>query len=166
MFCGKCGSPIKDGNSFCSNCGAPISDSLDLSSTQPDAKPTQTVPVVMMTQPVPAKSANGVAIAGFILGLISFILCWVPGLGMILGIVGLVLSIVGSKRKNVCGSGGVLAGLGIVFSIIGTFGLILTLGINTYTRKAQLAESRAAASQASMESTKSDVDLEIERQLG
>lgn len=26
MYCGKCGSPIPNGNSFCSNCGAPISN--------------------------------------------------------------------------------------------------------------------------------------------
>lgn len=27
MYCGKCGSPIPNGDSFCSKCGAPISQS-------------------------------------------------------------------------------------------------------------------------------------------
>lgn len=147
MFCGKCGSPIPDGNSFCAQCGTPIPDSSDQPLVKSATQPVQPVPVVMMTQAAPIKRTNGVAIAGFVLGIFATVFCIVPGLGMILGIVGLILSIIGITKKKSCGSGGGLAITGLILSVIGIMGLILALGINSYTRKAQ------AYSQSAYETT-------------
>ncbi len=147
MFCGKCGSAIPDGNTFCSQCGTPIPNSSDQPLVQSAAQPVQPVPVVMMTQAAPIKRTNGVAIAGFVLGIFATLFCIVPGLGMILGIVGLILSIIGITKKKSCGSGGGLAITGLILSIIGVMGLVMVLGINSYTRKAQ------AYSQSAYETT-------------
>ena len=40
-------------------------------------------------------------IAGFVLGLLSLVCCWVPVLGFLLGIIGIVFSAIGIvKKKN------------------------------------------------------------------
>lgn len=41
MYCGKCGSPIPDGDSFCFKCGAPVSQK------------TEQINYVIVSQPVP-----------------------------------------------------------------------------------------------------------------
>ena len=42
MFCNKCGSPIREGNSFCSNCGNPVSvASAPIPTYVPPAVPTE-----------------------------------------------------------------------------------------------------------------------------
>ena len=105
MFCGKCGSPIKDGNSFCSVCGAPIDDSVAPAnvsapqySSQPIDQPAQTVPVYMMIQSAPPTKSNGFAIVGLVLGIFAICLCWIPYVGLVLGFAGLVFSIIGITR--------------------------------------------------------------------
>ena len=143
MFCGKCGSTIPDGDTFCSVCGAPISVSPDMTSSYPNAQPIQTAPVIMSSQPMPAKRTNGVAIAGFVLGIFAFLFCLVPVVGMVLGIVGLILSIIGISKKKTCSSGGGLAITGLILSIFGVMGLIMMLGINAYSNKAQAATSQS-----------------------
>ena len=66
--------------------------------------------------------AKGFSIAGLILGIASILCCALPCLDFILGVVGLILSIVGRKRN---GDGLSLAGL--ITSIIG--GVLAVLGI-------------------------------------
>ena len=170
MFCGKCGSPIKDGNSFCSICGAPIdspvaptNDSAPQYSSQPIDHPAQTVPVYMMTQSAPPTKSNGFAIVGLVLGIFAICLCWIPYVGLVLGFAGLVFSIIGISKVSSCRSGRGQAITGLILSIFGLFfGAVLTLGISTYLNKA-----RQEAYESSVHASKvAEVDAEIEAQLG
>lgn len=179
MFCGKCGSPIRDGNTFCSNCGAPIdgpvtpaNDSVPQYSSQPIApqyfsqpinQPVQTVPVYMATQSAPPVKTNGWAIAGMVLGILAICLCWIPYVGLILGFSGSILSIIGLSTFGSFRSGRGQAIAGLILSILALFmGAILTLGIMTYVNKAQ----KAATSVSLHESAVASVDAEIDAQLG
>jgi len=54
--------------------------------------------------PVPQQQGNGLGVAGFVTGLVGLVLCWVPWFGMLLGLVGIVLSGIGiaqGKKKGV-----------------------------------------------------------------
>ncbi len=62
-------------------------------------------------------------IAGLVFGILSLILCWVPFVGPILGIIGIILSAVGMAKNNYkgCGIGGlVTAIIGLIIGIIVT----------------------------------------------
>lgn len=67
----------------------------------------------------PKQDSNGLGIAGLILGIGSIVLSWVPFLGLISGIIGLILSI--KQRKiipNDIATGGLVTSIiGIVFSV-------------------------------------------------
>ena len=60
---------------------------------------------------------NGLAIAGLVLGIVSLVFCWVPFLGIIAGVVGLILSVMG--RKNCAPNQAGMATAGLVLSIVG-----------------------------------------------
>ena len=68
----------------------------------------------------PAEQNNGMGIAGFILALLSLLLCWIPFLNWILWILGLVFSIIGvtKPKKGLAIAGLVLCGV----SYFGYFG--------------------------------------------
>ena len=80
MYCGKCGSPIKDGNSFCSICGAPVdapvmqtNDSVQ-ESDQPITQPIQTASVTVATpQSKTTNLKNGAATAGLVVGILALL---------------------------------------------------------------------------------------------
>lgn len=57
---------------------------------------------IIINQPAEKKS-NGVGTAGFVLALLGLIFSWVPVLGWILWVLGLILSLVGySVRRAAC----------------------------------------------------------------
>ena len=66
--------------------------------------------------------SKGVSVAGLILGIASILCCAVPCLNFVLGLVGLILSIVG-KKKNKDG----LSTGGLITSIIGIVGSLLII---------------------------------------
>jgi hypothetical protein len=68
------------------------------------------------------KNSNGMGVAGFVLALIALFLSWVPVLGWILWVLGLIFSLVGVFRKP---KGLAIAGL--VISFIGLIILIVVL---------------------------------------
>lgn len=71
---------------------------------------------------------NGVAIAGFVVGLVSIF--W--NFYCVTGIVGLILSIIGMKKSKEIGSGKGLAIAGIICSIVGlVMGVIAIITIIT-----------------------------------
>jgi hypothetical protein len=80
--------------------------------------------------PVPAKGSNGLATAGFVLGLLGLLSSWIPFLnivGIILGVIGVVLAAVGlakSKKVN-AGKGLAIAGL-----VLGVLAVIIAVLIN------------------------------------
>ncbi len=98
----------------------------------PQATPYGAPPMAPYGAPTlaPKKPGNGLAVAGFVLGLLGFLGSFVPVLnigGIIMGIVGLVLAIVGlSKAKNTgTGKGLALAGV-----ILGALAVVIGIVIN------------------------------------
>ena len=107
-FCINCGKELQDTDRVCSSCGTPVNGAV---------QPTTTV-VVNNAQP---KQTNGLALAGFIVSLVSTLLCCGS-----LNIISLILSIIGAvKAKDLNGSGKGLAIAGIIISALGLILLIL-----------------------------------------
>lgn len=71
----------------------------------------------------PENKTNGMGIAGFIIALVSIFLGWIPILGWIMWLLGLIFSIIGVLRTP---RG--LAIAGIVISVIGLILLITVFG--------------------------------------
>lgn len=92
-------------------------------------KPAHT-PDTGQHEPVPPKGSNGLATAGFVLGLLGLLTSWIPVLnilGIILAVIGVVLAAVGlakSKRVN-AGKGLAVAGL-----VLGVLAVIIAVLIN------------------------------------
>ncbi len=99
MNCPQCGTVLANGSPFCSTCGA------NLSNPQPfGAAPTPSY----VQQPAPGRT-SGMAIAGFVLGLLS---C---------SVLGLIFSIIGfneCKRSFGAVKGEGLAMAGIILSVV------------------------------------------------
>lgn len=77
-----------------------------------------------------ASQGGGLAIAGLVLGIISIVFCWIPLFDILIGIVGLVLSLLG--RRSLSRHGIAIAGL--VCSIIGLIlSLIITVAVLSHT---------------------------------
>ena len=70
---------------------------------------------------VQEKKSNGVGTAGFVLALIAIFFSWVPVLGWILWVLGLILSFVGVFKKP--------KGLAIAGLVISLIGLILIIAV-------------------------------------
>lgn len=91
-------------------------------------------PYMVAAPAMPAEPGSGQAVAGFVLGIVSTVFAFIPCLGLIApvtGIVGLILSILGRKsvtRHGLAITGIVLSSIGIGLSVIFT---ILWIGLNT-----------------------------------
>ncbi len=113
MFCGKCGSSVKDGL-FCPNCGAQInevSEQQSLSQTiGPDGQTPDIQQPILLTQSAEIKE-NGFAIAGLIISLFSLISIAFNYVNIIVPLTALVLSIIGVSRKNSKRKGFAIAGI-------------------------------------------------------
>lgn len=77
----------------------------------------------------PAPQGNpGMAVAGFVVGLIGLLTFWLAFVGLVISIVGLILSIVGRRQAIERGAPTGLGTAGLVCSIIGVAaGLIFTV---------------------------------------
>ena len=78
---------------------------------------------IIINQQENAKKSNGVGTAGFVLAIIGLFFGWVPALGWIIWILGLILSFVGVFRKP---KGLAIAGL--VISLISLIFLVSLAG--------------------------------------
>ena len=130
MYCNKCGSYIPSKRTVCSNCGAPVPD------------PNEPAPVV---EPEPEKRPNGIAVAGLVMGILTIVLCWFPGIPFLTGLLGLIFSIAGLAKKNARSKGAAVAGL--ILSIVGgalsvfmLFALLIP-GVAKYLAVAEEAKS-------------------------
>lgn len=105
---------------------------------QPPAAPQAPPPPPVYQQtvypqaPAPVKDRKGMAIASLVLGILSLLLCCVPYISIICGIIGLVLGCMSMKSS---GKGMAIAGLicsafGIIISII--IGIVALVAIAEY----------------------------------
>ena len=122
MFCGKCGSSVKDGLSFCPNCGAPVNEVPEQQSISQTVGLDSQTPVVqqpiVLTQSAEIKE-NGFAIAGLIISLFSLISISFNYVNILVPLTALIFSIIGISRKNSKRKGFAIAGI-----IIASFFLI------------------------------------------
>lgn len=66
---------------------------------------------------------NGMAVAGLVLGILGLILCWIPFLGWILALLGVIFGALGmGKAKKIGGKGN---GMAIAGLVTGALGLLL-----------------------------------------
>lgn len=82
------------------------------------------------------KGSNGLATAGFVLGLVGLLTCWIPilnVLGILLGILGIVLAAVGFAKSKKVGTG---KGLAIAGMVLGALAVLLAVLINVAFSKA------------------------------
>lgn len=108
-FCTNCGNEVPAEYAVCTNCGTPVNGGV---------APAQQTVVVNAAQP---KQTNGLAIAGFVVSLVSFLLCCGS-----FSIISLILSIIGTiKAKDYNGNGKAMGIIGIVLSVLGI--LIFTI---------------------------------------
>lgn len=82
------------------------------------------------------------------MGIFALVLCWFPGVNWILGLLGLIFSIIGIAKKNGGAKGAAIAGLiltilGVVLSVV-VFGAILGTSMNQYLEQAESAASAIA----------------------
>jgi hypothetical protein len=85
--------------------------------------------------PGPAPAGNGMAVAGLVLGLLGLVLCWIPGLGWVLALLGIIFGAVGISKGNRVGRGKGMAVAGLVVGMIG-----LLLGIVLFVLAMKVVE--------------------------
>ena len=118
MFCKNCGHQIDDRAIVCPNCGIPTDNFYAANGSQQNGAPN----TPYAQQPyahnyyTPAPSTtNGLAIAGFVLSILSL---WLGALFAVISIIALVLSILGFKKSPIYKSGKGLSVAGIIISAI------------------------------------------------
>ena len=73
--------------------------------------------------PTGPSKTNALAITALVVGVVGLMLCWVPFLGLIIGIAALVLGFIGMKKSTELG------GKGLAIGGIATGGLTLLIGL-------------------------------------
>lgn len=122
MNCSRCGSLISGDGRFCSECGAPIDFSSGYTASQA----------------VLPNKANTAAILGFIFSIVAVCLCFIPipFLSVAFGVAGLIISVVGLIKKNVCSKGGGLAVPGLIVAIVSiVIGIAMSIAVLSYISK-------------------------------
>ncbi|WP_323102174.1 DUF4190 domain-containing protein [Intrasporangium sp. YIM S08009] len=98
-----------------------------MSDTQiPQSAPTQPG----LAAPPPVNGSNGLATAGFVLGLLGLLASWIPVLnivGLILGVLGAILAAVGLAKSKKVGTG---KGLALTGLILGVLAVIIAIVVN------------------------------------
>ena len=103
-FCSNCGRELYESDNVCGFCGTPVNkDGFPFNYSQN-----------VNYQPSSYKKSNGMAIEGFVVSLVSTILCC-----GVFNLISLILSCIGlSESKKLDGSGKGLAIAGIIISLI------------------------------------------------
>ena len=138
MVCRNCGNENMPGVANCARCGAYLgypSTPPTYGATYPTTPPaygSSSYP----TYPTPEATGmpgKGAGITSLVFGIISIVLCWIPFLPIVTGLVGLILGIVGKSSASSAGrtNGVAIAGLICSAVMLGfyVFGLIIGLMI-------------------------------------
>ena len=120
MVCSKCGKDVANGTIFCDNCGNRLYNEQE----QPIHNTINTYP-----QAVTKPKLNIMALVGFILGCVSFLI----NFWGIVGMVALVFSIVGfTQIKNNGGRGKGFAIAGMILGAIGVvYGFVVLIALSS-----------------------------------
>jgi hypothetical protein len=122
MYCAKCGKEMDDNAKFCPACGADAGG--DPAAYTPASFDSSNSNSFAAEEP----QSSGTGVGAMVCGIIGIILCWVPIVGLVLGIVATVL---GSKRNSLPADkrGMATAGfvLGIITLVIGIIMVILLI---------------------------------------
>ena len=86
----------------------------------------------------PERPGNGLAVAGLVCGIIGLVFCWIPFLGWILAILGIIFGAIGNGKANRGAKGKGLAMAGL---ITGVLGLVLGVALFAWWAK-QASEAR------------------------
>ena len=124
MFCQGCGNKLEENAKFCASCGRKIEDEKDEKTQTTSASNNMNNEVSNNNE-----KPNGFAIAGFVISLVSMILCCgtISWLSLIFSIIG----VVNANKENDKGKG--LAIAGIIISALSILILIILyiLGLTT-----------------------------------
>lgn len=130
-FCPSCGQQITEEGTFCNNCGYNLtqtaqSDNANQTNNYNQNNNSGMVnPINNATVVAGPSYTNGMAITGFVLGIVSLLCCCYTSF---IGIIGLIFSIIGLKNANEhSGDGKGLAITGIVLNSISVALLIVAL---------------------------------------
>ena len=72
--------------------------------------------------------SNGIGVAGFVLALLAFFFGWVPFLGWIMWVLGLVFSAIGISKARRIKKGMGLSVAGLIISLIGVIIIVVFAG--------------------------------------
>jgi hypothetical protein len=92
--------------------------------------PPPSTPPYASPAPAPAKGSNGLAVAGFVLGLLGFLGSWIPVLnivGLVLGVIGVILAAIGLAKSRRTGAG---KGLAIAGLVLGGLAVVIAIIVN------------------------------------
>jgi NADH:ubiquinone oxidoreductase subunit K len=134
-YCKNCGSELPDDAAFCAKCGTPASAAEQpVQSVQPTQTVQQTPPPNAQpntyhsynayngTGQVPYQKTNGLSVAGFVVSLIGILTSFYI-IGIVIGLVGMILSIIGTSKVKQSGEKG--KGLAIAVIIIGALAIVI-----------------------------------------
>lgn len=124
-FCGNCGAQLEETAKFCPYCGNACDPDTQVQ-TPAAAEPVLPSPTAQGYTPYGVSpKTNGMAVAGFILGILS-LFSWICCLGTITSILAIVFSAIGlSKIKQTKEQGRGLATAGLVLGILGMLGYVI-----------------------------------------
>ena len=121
MKCTKCGKTIKETDKFCQYCGTEVKAAEKKTTAKKEVKAVEKkeeVKVVPVKKEAETKTGNGLAIAGMVLGIIGLVLSFAIGpFAFLLTLLGLILSIC-SKKSGYKIAGIVTSAIGIFIQII------------------------------------------------
>lgn len=126
IYCPNCGKQVSDKATTCVHCNAPLPAAQQQAPYHAAQQPYQqhtnaTQQSVYVT--VPDKQSNGLGVAGLVCAILGLFLGWVPVLGWIVWVLGVIFSTIGVFRSP---RGCAIAGL--VISFIGLIILVALIG--------------------------------------
>ena len=130
MFCPGCGNKLEENAKFCASCGRKIEDNVNEQTVVEEKTQTAATSNNINNEVINNnEKPNGFAIAGFVISLVSMILCCgtISWLSLIFSIIG----VVNANKENGKGKG--LAIAGIIISALSILILIILyiLGLTT-----------------------------------
>lgn len=124
-FCKECGKELEKESKFCKNCGTKIDEEIEQANEQVsnDLSANKVYNQIYVT-----KKSNGMAIAGFVISLVSLLCCGCTSwLGLIFSIIGLV----NANKNDGEGKGFSIAGIIISAILLALLIVLYLLGFWT-----------------------------------